>query len=53
MILTPDSQEENFSEIKNLFNLPKLLSAIELEKQEKISETTHNYLRGVLQEGCT
>ena len=53
MILTPDSQEENFSEIKNLFNFPKLLSAIELEKQEKISETTQKYLRGVLQEGST
>ena len=53
MIPTPDSQEENFSEIKNLFNFPKLLSAIELEKQEKISETTQKYLRGVLQEGST
>ena len=53
MILTSDSQEENFSEIENLFNFPKLLSAIELEKQEKISETTQKYLRGVLQEGST
>lgn len=53
MTSTPNPQEENFDETENIFDLPKLLSAIESQRQEKISETTQKYFRGILLEGST
>ncbi len=53
MIQTPNLQKENFDEIENIFYFSKLLSLIEFHRQDKISEITRKYFRGVLLERST
>ena len=53
MTPTPNAQEENFDEIENIFDFPKLLSEIEFHRKKKIPEPTKRYFRGVLLERST